>query len=78
MANRKNNKEFYECFSYKQYKYLIAMGFTPEYSNTHRRTGKRFWVYRKTVQFELALKAWSVIKSGSYIENKKVATSNSY
>ena len=67
-TKQKVEKKYYECFSYKQYKYLIAMGFTPERSDIHKTTGKRFWVYRITAKLQVALKAWSVIKADNYIE----------
>lgn len=58
----KNQKTHYECYSYKQYKYLTTLGFEFEYSKIHDFTKRRFWVYEITTEFEVALKAYTVMR----------------
>lgn len=53
------NKKYYNCFSYRQKEYLLAMGANVYATNVHYKTGKRFWVFKMNKTVEVALKAWT-------------------
>lgn len=56
---KKSNQKTYNCFSPKQFQFLVAKGNFPIAQYRHHKTKKVFWVFIITDQLSETLTEWS-------------------
>ncbi len=49
----------YNCFSFKQMKFLMSNGEIPIHCMAHKETKRTFWIFERNGQLDELLNAWT-------------------